>query len=195
MDIIWSFLSTHAIEIIGFVLGVCYLYYEYQASNWVWLFSLLMPMVSMYVYFSAGLYADFSINIYYLVASLYGLIIWRGTKRKKGAVISHIGIPTTILSTFAMLAIWFGIYMLLVNFTNSTVPVMDALTTAISIVGTWMLAKKYIEQWFAWMIVDAIDVGLYLYKDIPFYATLYAIYTIVAYFGYRNWKKKMLSQT
>ena len=195
MDIIWSFLCTHAIEIIGFVLGVCYLYYEYQASNWVWLFSLLMPMVSMYVYFSAGLYADFSINIYYLVASLYGLIIWRGTKRKKGAVISHIGIPTTILSTFAMLAIWFGIYMLLVNFTNSTVPVMDALTTAISIVGTWMLAKKYIEQWFAWMIVDAIDVGLYLYKDIPFYATLYAIYTIVAYFGYRNWKKKMLSQT
>lgn len=195
MDIIWSFLSTHAIEIIGFVLGVCYLYYEYQASNWVWLFSLLMPMVSMYVYFSAGLYADFSINIYYLVASLYGLIIWRGTKRKKGAVISHIGIQTAILSTFAMLAIWFGIYMLLVNFTNSTVPVMDALTTAISIVGTWMLAKKYIEQWFAWMIVDAIDVGLYLYKDIPFYATLYAIYTIVAYFGYRNWKKKMLSQT
>ena len=94
-----------------------------------------------------------------------------------------------------MLAIWFGIYMLLVNFTNSTVPVMAALTTAISIVGTWMLAKKYIEQWFAWMIVDAIDVGLYLYKDIPFYATLYAIYTIVAYFGYRNWKKKMLSQT
>ena len=83
MDIIWSFLSTHAIEIIGFVLGVCYLYYEYQASNWVWLFSLLMPMVSMYVYFNAGLYADFSINIYYLVASLYGLIIWRGTKRKK----------------------------------------------------------------------------------------------------------------
>lgn len=195
MDIIWSFLCTHAIEIIGFVLGVCYLYYEYQASNWVWLFSLLMPMVSMYVYFSAGLYADFSINIYYLVASLYGLIIWRGTKRKKGAVISHIGIQTAILSTFAMLAIWFGIYMLLVNFTNSTVPVMDALTTAISIVGTWMLAKKYIEQWFAWMIVDAIDVGLYLYKDIPFYATLYAIYTIVAYFGYRNWKKKMLSQT
>ena len=195
MDIIWSFLCTHAIEIIGFVLGVCYLYYEYQASNWVWLFSLLMPMVSMYVYFSAGLYADFSINIYYLVASLYGLIIWRGTKRKKGAVISHIGIQTAILSTFAMLAIWFGIYMLLVNFTNSTVPVMDALTTAISIVGTWMLAKKYIEQWFAWMSVDAIDVGLYLYKDIPFYATLYAIYTIVAYFGYRNWKKKMLSQT
>lgn len=195
MDIIWPFLSTHAIEIIGFVLGVCYLYYEYKASNLVWLFSLLMPMVSMYVYFSAGLYADFSINIYYLVASLYGLIIWRGTKRKKGAVISHIGIPTAILSTFAMLAIWLGIYLLLVNFTNSTVPVMDALTTAISIVGTWMLARKYIEQWFAWMIVDAIDVGLYLYKDIPFYATLYAIYTIVAYFGYRNWKKKMLSQT
>lgn len=195
MDIIWPFLSTHAIEIIGFVLGVCYLYYEYHASNWVWLFSLLMPMVSMYVYFNAGLYADFSINIYYLVASLYGLIIWRGTKRKKGAVISHIGLSKALLSAFAMLALWLCIYLILVNFTDSTVPVMDALTTAISIVGTWMLAKKYIEQWFAWIIVDAINIGLYIYKDIPFYATLYAIYTIVAYFGYRNWKKKMLSQT
>lgn len=195
MDIIWAFLSTHAIEIIGFVLGVCYLYYEYQASNWVWLFSLLMPMVSMYVYFSAGLYADFSINIYYLVASLYGLILWRGTKRKKRAVISHIGTQVALISTIAMLTIWLCIYLILVTFTDSTVPVMDALTTAISIVGTWMLAKKYIEQWFAWMIVDAINIGLYIYKDIPFYAILYAIYTIVAYFGYRNWKKKMLSQT
>ena len=195
MDIIWAFISTHAIEIIGFVLGVCYLYYEYQASNWVWLFSLLMPMVSMYVYFSAGLYADFSINIYYLVASLYGLIIWRGTKRKKAAVISHIGTHVALISIIAMLTIWLCIYLILVTFTDSTVPVMDALTTAISIVGTWMLAKKYIEQWFAWMIVDAINIGLYIYKDIPFYATLYAIYTIVAYFGYRNWKKKMLSQT
>ena len=195
MDIIWAFLSTHAIEIIGFVLGVSYLYYEYQASNWVWLFSLLMPMVSMYVYFSAGLYADFSINIYYLVASLYGLILWRGTKRKKRAVISHIGTQVALISTIAMLTIWLCIYLILVTFTDSTVPVMDALTTAISIVGTWMLAKKYIEQWFAWMIVDAINIGLYIYKDIPFYATLYAIYTIVAYFGYRNWKKKMLSQT
>ncbi|MDE6200085.1 MAG: nicotinamide riboside transporter PnuC [Muribaculaceae bacterium] len=189
-----TFLAGHAIEIVGLVLGLFYLYFEYHASTWVWLFSLLMPMVSMVVYFDAGLYADFSINIYYLLASAYGLVKWRGTKRKKGVEISHISTPTALCSTGVMLIIWLAIYVLLHNFTNSTVPVMDALTTAVSIVGTWMLARKYIEQWIAWILVDAVCVGLYIYKDIPFYAALYAIYTVVAIFGYRKWRRLMSAQ-
>lgn len=189
-----TFLAGHAIEIVGLVLGLFYLYFEYQASTWVWLFSLLMPMVSMVVYFDAGLYADFSINIYYLLASAYGLVKWRGTKQKKGVEISHISTLTALCCAGMTLVILFVIYILLHNFTNSTVPVMDALTTAVSIVGTWMLARKYIEQWLAWILVDAICVGLYLYKDIPFYAVLYAIYTVVAFFGYGKWRRLMSAQ-
>lgn len=194
MEPILTFIAGHSIEIIGLVLGLFYLYFEYHASVWVWLFSLLMPLVSMIVYFNAGLYADFTINIYYLLASIYGLAKWRGTKRTKAVKISHIGIPALFATTGVMLAIWGAIYLLLVNFTNSTVPTMDALTTAISIVGTWMLARKYVEQWIAWLIVDAICVGLYIYKDIPFYAALYSVYTAVAYLGYRKWIRMMAAQ-
>ena len=194
MDTVIAFMSEHAIEIVGFVLGLFYLYFEYHANTWVWLFSLLMPMVSMIVYFDAGLYADFSINIYYLIASAYGLLKWRGTKRKKGVAITHISTPMALASVGAMLLIWLGIYLLLYNFTNSTVPVLDALTTAISIVGTWMLARKFIEQWVAWIVVDVICVGLYIYKEIPFYAVLYAVYTVVAFFGYRKWARLMSAQ-
>ncbi|RXE71947.1 nicotinamide riboside transporter PnuC [Muribaculaceae bacterium Isolate-002 (NCI)] len=187
-------MAEHAIEIIGLVLGLFYLYFEYHASIWVWLFSLLMPMVSMIVYFDAGLYADFSINIYYLLASAYGLARWRGNKRRKGATISHIPPAFALVSIAAMLVIWLGIYLVLHSFTNSNVPVMDSLTTALSIVGTWMLARKYIEQWAVWIVVDAICVGLYIYKEIPFYAVLYAVYTVVAVFGYRKWRAMMSAQ-
>lgn len=194
MDTILTFLAEHAIEIIGLVLGLLYLYFEYHASIWVWLFSLLMPMVSMIVYFDAGLYADFSINIYYLLASACGLARWRGNKRRKGATISHIPPAFALVSIAAMLVIWLGIYLVLHSFTNSNVPVMDSLTTALSIVGTWMLARKYIEQWAVWIVVDAICVGLYIYKEIPFYAVLYAVYTVVAVFGYRKWRAMMSAQ-
>ena len=75
--------------------------------------------------------------------------------------------------------------------TDSTVPVADAFTTALSIVGMWMLARKYIEQWLVWIAVDAVCVWLYAYKGIPLYAILYAIYTIIAALGYRRWRKML----
>lgn len=194
MDLIFSYLSDHALELVGLLLGLGYLYFEYHANALVWLFALVMPMVSMFVYFNAGLYADFAINIYYLLAAGYGLLKWRGTKQKKGVKITNISTPLALLSIAATLVIWLGIYLVLHYFTNSNVPVLDALTTAVSIVGTWMLARKYIEQWVAWILVDAICVGLYIYKNIPFYAVLYAVYTVVAFFGYFKWRKLMAAQ-
>ncbi len=191
MDNILTFIAEHAIEIVGLVLGLFYLYYEYHAKMLVWLFGLLMPMVSLVVYFNAGLYADFGINIYYLLAAAYGLVTWRGTKRKEGVKITHMSKIMLLVSMAAISAIWYGIYLLLAYLTNSTVPVLDALTTALSIVGAWMLARKHIEQWIIWIIVDVINVGLYIYKDIPFYAVLYAVYTVVACFGYGKWCRMM----
>ena len=80
---------------------------------------------------------------------------------------------------------------MLTNFTDSTVPYIDAFTTSLSIVAMWMLARKYVEQWLVWIVVDAVSAGLYFYKGIPFYGVLYAIYTAVAYFGYRRWLRQM----
>lgn len=89
------------------------------------------------------------------------------------------------------IVIFFGIALILKNFTDSDVPWLDAFTTALSIVGMWMLAQKYIEQWWTWMIVDVVSVGLYIYKDLYFTATLYALYALIALFGYRKWKQLM----
>mgnify|MGYP003800841941 FL=1 len=78
---------------------------------------------------------------------------------------------------------------MLVNFTDSTVPFCDSLTTALSIVALWMLSRKYIEQWLVWLVVDAITVGLYLYKEIPITAGLYTLYTCMALAGYFRWRR------
>ena len=89
------------------------------------------------------------------------------------------------------LIIWFFIYFVLSRFTNSNVPIADAFTTAFSIVGIWALARKYLEQWLVWIVVDAVTCALYFYKGIPFKASLYGLYVIIALFGYFKWKRMM----
>ena len=91
-------------------------------------------------------------------------------------------------------AVWAVIFWLLTTFTNSTVPLADSFTTALSIVGIWALAHKYLEQWFIWIAVDIVTSILYFYKDIPFKASLYALYVVIAIFGYYNWRRLMRSQ-
>ena len=212
------------IEILGFSVGLLYLWWEYHADNRMWFASMVMPFISMWIYFNKGLYADFSINIYYLVIAVYGYIVWTSRRRaaanaavaespakdaasmkqdaarmekeaespaKKELPITRIPLRMAAVCAVAAIAIWVLLYLGLNYLTDSTVPVADAFTTAMSIVGMWMLARKYLEQWIVWIAVDAVCVGLYIYKGIYFYAALYLIYTIIAFFGYRKWRRLM----
>lgn len=186
------------LEIAGFIIGLLYLWWEYHANSKLWLASLIMPAISMWIYFSKGLYADFGINIYYLLIAIYGYWVWtRGGRHRKSAdsasavPITHIPFRILAGASGVFVAVWCAIYLILTNFTNSTVPLCDSFTTALSIVAMWLLAKKYVEQWIAWVVVDIVCVGLYIYKGIYFYATLYAVYSVVACFGYRKWLRLM----
>ena len=79
---------------------------------------------------------------------------------------------------------------MLVRFTDSTVPFLDSMTTAMSMVAMWMLSRKYMEQWLVWLVVDMITVGLYIYKGIPLTAGLYTLYCALAVAGYLRWKRQ-----
>ena len=190
------------LEIVGFVIGIVYLYWEYQADVKVWLASVVMPMVSMWVYFENGLYADFAINIYYLVIAVYGYISWT-CKGKKTAgeagectelPITRVPLRVCLGAVTTMAGLWLAIWLILKYFTDSTVPVADAFTTALSIVGLWMLARKYAEVWLVWFVVNIVSSALYLYKGLPFYCALYVIYTVVSLMGYRKWLRMMRLQ-
>ena len=182
------------IELTGFLLGLAYLYFEYHANSRMWLFGVLMPALSMWVYYSKGLYADCAMNVYYLGMALYGYVAWTFNIRKRAKAvrpITHIRPRTLILTLLVLVGVYALIAAWLIFCTDSTVPYWDAFTTALSIVASWMLARKYLEQWIAWLLVDAVSSGLYFYKGLYFYSALYAIYTIIAYLGYRKWLKMM----
>jgi nicotinamide mononucleotide transporter len=186
-------LST-ILEILGFCIGILYLWWEYHADSRVWFASVIMPAISIWIYFSKGLYADFAINIYYLLIAIYGYAAWTfNFKRKEKAElpITRITLKRASLLLVVLAALWVALAQILIRYTDSTVPWSDAFTTALSIVAMWMLARKYAEQWLAWLVVDAVCVVLYIYKGIYFYAALYAIYTAVAYIGYRKWLSLM----
>lgn len=185
------------LQVVGFIVGLLYLWWEYHADKKVWIASLIMPAISMWIYFSKGLYADFAINIYYLAIAIYGFMTWshkEGKKNKKPLPISHASIKVWGRVTVSCILLWYGIWMILFHLTDSTVPVADSFTTALSIVGLWMMARKYAEQWIIWIIVDIVCSILYFYKGIPFYGILYALYTVVAFFGYAKWLRLMRDQ-
>lgn len=183
------------LQIVGVALGLLYLYLEYKANIWLWVVGLVMPIVHGTLYFRAGLYADCSMQVYYILAGLYGLMVWRRGADKKSSKqspsISHT--PTTVWMQLVVLyvAIHATLYVLLTAFTDSTVPVLDSFTTALCIVAYWMLSRKYVEQWLVWLVVDAVTVGLYIYKGIPLTAALYGLYTVLAVVGYLRWLKMM----
>ena len=200
------------LDILGFTVGLVYLYLEYRASIWLWLASVVMPAIDMVLYYKAGLYADFGMAIYYALAAIYGYAMWRWKKNENNdngndndngngndndgkLPITHFPRRLILPTTLCFFVIWMAIYQLLIHCTDSSVPLQDSFTSALSIVALWALAHKYAEQWLLWIVVDVISSALYVYKDIPFKASLYALYVVIAIFGYRRWIKMIHTTT
>ena len=183
-----------ALEVLGTLVGLIYLWLEYRASIYLWIASVIMPAIYIFVYYEAGLYADFGINIYYLGAAVYGWLVWKyGHKSVEQQELPITKMPkrSWLKALVVFLVAQFLIAWILINFTDSDVPWWDAFTTALSIIGMWMLARKYLEQWWVWIVVDVVCVGLYIYKGLYFTCGLYALYSVIAVFGWLNWKRLM----
>ena len=202
---------AHWLDIVTTVLGLAYILLEYRASLWMWVVGFAMQALGIVLYYQKGLYADCGMEFYYLSMTVYGYWKWvRGNHRDRsfdtsadssdpqppnlgGLEITHIPLRLLACWSVIMAAVWALIYWLLVTYTNSNVPLADSFTTALSLVGIWALAHKYLEQWFIWIAVDVVTSILYFYKDIPFKASLYALYVIIAIFGYMKWRRMMTS--
>lgn len=186
------FIIEHGLDIFTTVLGLLYIWLEYKAHIALWLVGIIMPALDIYLYYSHGLYGDAGMAAYYTVASIYGYAMWKfGKKKSQGKSqempITHVR-PVLYLNMLAtFLVLWAVTYYVLEHWTNSTVPILDAFTNALSFVGLWALAHKYVEQWICWIVVDAICTYLYIVKGIPFKAFLYGLYVVIAVMGYFKW--------
>ena len=178
------------LQIVGTLLGLLYLWLEYKANIWVWIVGAIMPLVHGVLYLTSGIYADAAMQLYYVAAGIYGLVVWRrAPKRKDDGIIKHTprGWILNLVAVYAVLHV--AIYFFLTEFTDSRVPVFDSMSTALSIVAMWMLSRKLVEQWLVWLVVDMISVCLYIYKGIPITAALYTLYCILAFVGYMRWRR------
>ena len=187
-----EFLSGHWLDILTTVLGLIYIWLEYRASIALWVVGIIMPALDTWLYWSHGLYGDAGMAVYYTLAAVYGFYIWKFKKTRKlkqSLPIIHMPRRQYMPALLFFLLAWGAIYYVLVNWTNSTVPLLDSFTNSLSFVGLWALARKYLEQWLFWIAVDAVCCYLYIQKGIPFKAALYGLYVVIAIAGYYKWKQ------
>jgi nicotinamide mononucleotide transporter len=186
-----EFLSSQWLDILTTILGLIYIWLEYRAHIALWVIGVIMPALDIVLYWQHGLYGDAGMACYYTFAALYGFYVWKFVKtRKKKEPLPIIFMPRrqylpTIVFFFVA---WAAVYYVLITWTDSTVPLLDSFTNALSFVGLWALARKYVEQWVFWMVVDGVCTFLYIKKGIPFKAMLYGLYVVIAIAGYLKWR-------
>ncbi len=194
MESVTNWLMENYVEVSGAALGFLYIILSIRQHILTWPTGLLTSALYIYVFFTSKFYADMALQVYYVVISLYGWAHWlKGNQQQQGnkLSVSRIDKKTILMLSFASLILYGFIFYILKNYTDSPVPHGDALTTALSIVATWMLARKILEHWLIWIFVDAFSMGLYIYKSLWPTSILFFIYTAMACYGYFQWKKEI----
>ncbi|RAP38315.1 hypothetical protein B1207_00015 [Legionella quinlivanii] len=174
------------LDLLGTLLSLLSTWYFIQMDRKAWIISIFATAINSVLYFSKGIYADTLLEIFYLLNSFYGLLLWNRTLNSKFKV-KWLSFPQATVLLMLTTALYLVIYFLLRQYTDSTVASLDALTTALSIMGQWLMCYKIIYTWLVWFITDAIYAYMYFYKQIPFHAFLMFLYTIMAIAGYLKW--------
>ena len=193
MQLFFDWFIKNYQEIIGAATGVIYVLLSVKQNIWLWPVGIITSVFQLIVFYEKRIYADMSLQAYYVVISAYGWYIWKFGKRKneiKRPVIK-MKLYNWLIFIFVSIIIFFLIRFILIRYTNSDVPNIDAFTTALGVTGTYILARKYIENWYVWLLVNIISSGLYIYKGLYLYSALYAFLAIMSEIGFLKWKKDL----
>lgn len=179
------------LEIIAVVTALLYVFFAAREKPVCFLFGFLSSVIYIYITYVAKYYFDTFINAYYVVMSVYGWIHWKQPGNGQQRVITSWGTGKFIgvIVGGITITVIFGWVSSL--YTDASLPYIDGFTTVFALIATWMVVKKYLENWLIWIVVDAIGVGMYWWKNLYLTAGLYFVYTIIALIGYMEWKRKM----
>lgn len=193
-----EWLLSNKIELLGAILGILYIVFSIRQNILTWPTGLLTSLLYIVVFFKSGVYAAMGLQVYYVFISIYGWYFWlkgKNTNNKSQLPVQLVNKRLWIKIGLISILIYSAILFILIKFSDSDVPYLDSLTTSLSIVATWMLAKKYIEHWIIWIFVDLVSTGLYIYKNLWPTVVLFIIFTIMAILGYIEWKKDLKIKT
>ena len=184
--------QTTLLEFLGVVFGIGSVFFSRKENILVYPVGMVSTVIFIYLYIIHGLYADASVNFYYTVMSVIGWIMW--SRKKEGSEILHITKSNKkewIQSIIFFIICWIILFVVLKNFTDSTVPQADAFTSAAAFTGMWLMNKKKVENWIWWIITNIASIPLNYYKGLAFTSFQYIVLLVLAIAGLKEWTKKV----
>lgn len=197
-----EWLSDKWIEIFGAVTGIVYVLLEIRQNIWLWPVGIITSAVYIWVFFTNKFYADMTLQGYYLVISCAGWYWWmKGTRDKEngdqrneeaeGLKVTRLKFKTGVILGVVFTALYFFMWFFLSRLTDSPVPEWDSFITSLSVIATWMLARKIYEHWYLWIVVNTASVILFINRGLYPTVILYLVYGIMSFAGLMAWKKSI----
>jgi nicotinamide mononucleotide transporter len=184
--------NTTWLEFVAVIFGIASVLFSRKENILVYPTGIVNTVIYTWLCFSAwSLYAEGSLNFYYTAMSLYG---WWAWTRKKNGTILHITVNTRKDWTIALgifSAAWIVLFVVLKNYTDSTVPWGDSFASAAAYTGMWQMARKKLENWLWWILTNIASVPLYFYKGAVFTSVQYLVFLVLAVMGLIEWQKKI----
>lgn len=188
--------NTTLLEVVAVVFGLMSVWFAKQEKILVYPTGIINVLIYVYICFFAKLYADMGINAFYFIMSIYGWYNWSRTDANNNKTpISRNTLRQNFYHIIATVVFFFILFFVLTNFTDSDVPFWDSVTTAIFIIGMWLMALKKIENWIAWIIGNAISIPLYAYKGLVLTSFQYSVFLALAIAGYISWNRTLKQKT
>ena len=194
-----NWISDKYIEVFGAITGIVYVFLEIRQNIWLWPVGVITSSVYIWVFFTGKFYADMSLQCYYLVISIIGWYWWsegRGqgdvsstSHEIKQISVTHITRKTAITLSMVFVLLYTGLWFFLDRLTDSPVKEWDSFITSLSIIATWMLARKIYEHWYLWIIVNFASVVIFVVRGLYPTVVLYAVYGIMSFAGLWEWSK------
>lgn len=179
-------------EVFGFLTGAACVALLVRQNIWNWPLGITNNLIFIVLFYRTGLYADVGLQVFYIAISIYGWWSWLHGGRDHGALdVNRVRPLTGALLALAVAATTALLTWLLRRYTNSTVPVLDSLITALSLVAQFMLTRKWIENWLVWLTANCLSVGLLIYKGLYVTGALYLVYQVLCVLGLLEWRKAL----
>lgn len=177
-------------EYLAVLFGVAYIVLVTKESLWAWPCAFFNTLIYTILFFNGALLMESALNIYYLFMAFYGFYCWRyGSNEHRELAISSWGIKAHVLLIVITTVLSLVIGYLLDTYTRADYAYLDSLTSCFAVVTTYLVAKKVLENWLYWVVIDAVSIYLFLQKGYYPTVILFAVYTGIAVFGYLSWRE------
>ncbi|MBP6511954.1 MAG: nicotinamide mononucleotide transporter [Bacteroidia bacterium] len=178
------------LEIIGFVSGILGVWLTMKKNKWCFPIGLINVTVSLYLFYLQGLYADSLQQIVYMILLLYGWITWNRSisQTQPKLLISRLNSKEIIYSMLIIVLTTILLGTTLAKYTDAKLPFLDSFATSCAFLAQYFIARKKIETWILWMIVNVIYTGIYMHNEMFLYVGLFTIYGILTVMGWKSWR-------